>query len=85
MLRDNRGPFSRSIAGFADFSFTPDQTTVELLSGTGSVVHAFTGTKSGTVTITLNTASDLRTTQPLRLIQGFDVPLRPAPASQPTP
>lgn len=81
MLRDNRGPFSRSLAGFAAFSFDPDMLTVNLIGEDGTVLHTFTRTKAGVVTVTHTTLSDLRTTQPLRLIQGFDV--APRPASQP--
>jgi tartrate-resistant acid phosphatase type 5 len=84
MLRDNRGPFSRSVTGFAAFSFGPDQTTVRLLGADGSVLHAFVRTKAGAVTITQNTRSEPKTTQPLRLIEGYDVPPTPVPATQPT-
>jgi hypothetical protein len=80
MLRDNRGPFSRSVSGFAAASFTPDQATVELLDGSGTIVHAFTRTKTGVVTVTLNTPSEPRAANPLRVIEGFPAPAATGPA-----
>jgi acid phosphatase len=80
MLRDNRGPFSRSITGFAAFTIEPDQTTVRLISGDGSMLHEFTRSKAGKVTVTQNTASDPRPANPLKVIQGID---EKAPASGP--
>jgi tartrate-resistant acid phosphatase type 5 len=74
MLYDNRGPFSKSITGFAAFTIEPQSATVSLLSGTGDVLHTFTRTKAGKVTVTLNTASDPRPKDPLRVIQGVGQP-----------
>jgi tartrate-resistant acid phosphatase type 5 len=72
MLRDNRGPFSRAVTGFADLAFTPDLATVRLVDETGKTLHAFTRDRDGKVTVTDNTPSDKATTQPLRVIQGID-------------
>jgi tartrate-resistant acid phosphatase type 5 len=72
MLYDNRGPYSRSITGFAAFTIAPQSVTVSLLSGAGAVLHSFIRTKAGQVTVTQNTASDPRPGNPLRVIQGFD-------------
>jgi hypothetical protein len=78
MLRDDRGPFSRSVTGFAAFTITPQTVTVSLIGGDGSVLHSFVRAKAGQVTITQNTASDPRPKDPLRVIQGFDA-TQPAP------
>jgi tartrate-resistant acid phosphatase type 5 len=72
MLRDNRGPFSRSAAGFAAFTIDPGQATVRLIDSNGTVLHSFVRTKAGQVTILQNTPSDKRVKDPLRLIQGID-------------
>ncbi len=72
MLQDRRGPFSRSVHGFADFHFTPDQATVQLVSADGVVLHAFNRSAAdGKVTVTLNTPSDKATTKPLKVIDGI--------------
>lgn len=72
MLRDNRGPFSRSVTGFADLAFTPEQAAVRLIDEAGKTLHAFTRDRDGKVTVTENTPSDKATTHPLRVIQGID-------------
>jgi tartrate-resistant acid phosphatase type 5 len=72
MLRDNCGPFSKSVTGFAVMSFDPDQAVVQLISDTGTVYHAFVRAKSGTLTMLSNSPSDPRSKHPLRVIQGFD-------------
>jgi hypothetical protein len=84
MLRDDRGPYSRAVDGFATMEFQPGEAIVQLLDADGKPLHVFTRTKAGTVTVTLNTPSEPRTTQPLKLIQGFDVPPTPI-ATQPAP
>jgi tartrate-resistant acid phosphatase type 5 len=70
MLRDNRGPFSRSVTGFAVMTFDPQQTSVTLLSAEGTVYHAFVRTKAGALTTLSNSPSDTRTKHPLQVIQG---------------
>ena len=72
MLRDNRGPFSRSTLGFADLHFDADTASVKLLDENGEILHSFTRDRaSGKVTTLLNSPSDKATTQPLRTIQGL--------------
>jgi len=70
MLRDNRGPFSRAVTGFAVMSFDPKQTTVQLISAEGTLYHSFVRTRDGTLTTLSNSPSDPRTKHPLRVIQG---------------
>lgn len=72
MLRDNRGPFSRSTLGFADLHFKPERATVKLLDEKGEILHSFTRDRqSGQVKTVVNSPSDPATTQPLRTIQGL--------------
>jgi predicted phosphodiesterase len=73
MLRDNRGPFSRSEMGFAHLEFTKTTATVRLIDGTnGEVVHAFERDRAGSVTTLSNSPSDPATKKPLKVIQGID-------------
>jgi hypothetical protein len=72
MLRDNRGPFSRSTHGFAAFRFTPDMAMVQLIDADGAVVHEFTRSREGKVTVNLNSASDPATKHKLKTINGID-------------
>ena len=51
MLRDNRGPYSRSVIGFAAFDLTPDKATVRLIGGDGALLHEFTRDGAGRVTV----------------------------------
>jgi hypothetical protein len=83
MLRDDRGPYSKSITGFAALDFQPDQVTVHLLAGDGTVLHEFTRTKAGQVNVTLNTPSDPHAKHPLRVIQGYSDSPTTAPSTQP--
>ena len=72
MLRDNRGPFSRSTLGFADLHFEQNLATVRLLDEKGQILHAFTRQREGgEVKTTVNSPSDKATTQPLRTIEGL--------------
>ena len=72
MLRDNRGPFSRSTLGFADIHFEEQMATVNLVDEKGKTLHAFTRQRdSGEVKTTFNSPSDKATTQPLKTIQGL--------------
>ncbi len=72
MLRDQRGPFSKSVLGFADLHFGPDVATVELVGAKENVLHAFERDHFGKVTVTVNTPSDPATTKPLKVINGGD-------------
>lgn len=72
MLRDNRGPFSKSVAGFADFDIRPEAITVQMVDIDGAVDHAFRRDKDGAVTTLTNTPSDAATSKPLKTIQGLD-------------
>ena len=47
MRVDARGPFSRSLQGFADLNFTPDKVTVRYIGVDGRVVHAFERARRG--------------------------------------
>ena len=70
MLRDNRGPFSRSTLGFADLHFDPDAAVVRLLDEKGEPLHVFSRERvSGKTTTLSNSDSDKATTQPLRTIR----------------
>ncbi len=81
MLRDNRGPFSRSVTGFAAFAFTPEKADVRLIGGDGVLLHEFTRDPAGHIAIAKTTPGDKATTHPLEVIQGLDTP--PTPASRP--
>jgi hypothetical protein len=72
MLRDNRGPFSRATYGFGSFHFTPELATVQLVGADGKVVHEFTRTRVGNVTVTINSPSDAATKHKLKTINGID-------------
>jgi hypothetical protein len=72
MLRDVRGPFSRSILGFADFRLDDQSATVALIGGDGHAVHSFERDADGSVRILFTTKSDPATTHPLRVINGID-------------
>jgi tartrate-resistant acid phosphatase type 5 len=82
MLRDNRGPFSKSVIGFAAFDFTPEKTAVRLLGGDGALLHEFTRDSAGHVVVAHTTPGDKATTHPLAVIQGMDNPVA-TPASRP--
>lgn len=72
MLVDNRGPFSRSIYGFAHFTVTPEKMTVHYVGEDGSDLHSFERTKAGKVTILSGTPSDKATTKKLKTLQGIE-------------
>jgi tartrate-resistant acid phosphatase type 5 len=71
MLRDARGPFSRSILGFADFRFDPQSVTVSLVGVDGTVLHSFSRDADGKVATLINTPSDKATEHPLQVINGL--------------
>ena len=81
MLRDNRGPFSRSEAGFAAFTITPGAADVRLLAENGSILHEFVRTKAGAVRIIQDSSSTPRVKDPLRAIQGIDDSIETQPAN----
>jgi hypothetical protein len=73
MRRDKRGPFSRSLNGFAHLQFTPDQAIVEFTNGRdGQIVHQFTRSNSGAVKVIATTGRDTATTKPLKTLLGLD-------------
>jgi phosphoheptose isomerase len=73
MRRDKRGPFSRSLNGFAHIQFTKDQATVEFTNGRdGQIVHQFTRSKTGAVKVIATTGKDTATTKPLKTLLGLD-------------
>ena len=70
MLRDNRGPFSKSTLGFAHLRFDSESVSCQLMDENGDVLHAFTRDRQGKVQTVSNTKSDPATQHPLRVIQG---------------
>jgi hypothetical protein len=72
MRRDNRGPFSRSLMGFADLLFTPDNVTVRYIDSGSEEVHEFQRFPNGKVTVIHTTGDDKPTTNPLAAIEGYD-------------
>jgi tartrate-resistant acid phosphatase type 5 len=46
-----RGPYAKKVYGFSQLSVTPKQMTLRHLDGNGSVLHAFTKTPEGKITI----------------------------------
>jgi tartrate-resistant acid phosphatase type 5 len=46
-----RGPWAQKVHGFSHIEATKDILTLRHLDGTGNIIHAFTKTKSGAVTI----------------------------------
>jgi tartrate-resistant acid phosphatase type 5 len=71
MLRDQRGPFSKSLNGFGHFQFTPEKALVRLIGADGNELHAFERSKAGAIKILANMPNDKATTQPLKEIQGI--------------
>ena len=58
---DNRGPFSKSTHGFAHLNFTSDLATVKLIGENSEIIHSFTRTPEGQITITTAGKSDTAT------------------------
>jgi hypothetical protein len=71
MLRDARGPFSKSCLGFASFHFDLESASVELIDDKSEILHAFTRTIGGKIDVTVTTPSDKATTRPLRVINDI--------------
>ena len=73
MRRDKRGPFSRSLNGFAHLRFTPDAATVKIINGRdGHVVHAFSRAPGGEISVAMTTGRDKATNKPLTVYLGLD-------------
>ncbi|HEX8522297.1 MAG TPA: metallophosphoesterase [Tepidisphaeraceae bacterium] len=56
---NRRGPFSRSVTGFADIQFNGESAKCRLVSGEGKVIHEFARTRDRKVNITFTTPSDV--------------------------
>ena len=82
IIRDSRGPFSRSVYGFVHFSFTPEKVTVYYIGTDGKPLHVFERSKAGEVKVLMTTKSDPAITKPLEVIQGIFDKLHP-PKTQP--
>jgi tartrate-resistant acid phosphatase type 5 len=82
MLRDNRGPYSRSDIGFATLRFTQSAATVSLIDAHDMLLHQFERSMDGTIRILATSPSDKATEHPLKVIVGIDEDPK-HPASQP--
>ncbi|MDB5171334.1 MAG: Acid phosphatase [Phycisphaerales bacterium] len=82
LLRDNRGPYSRSDTGFAAIRFTETTATVSLIDAHDKLLHQFERSTEGTVRIIATTPSDKATEHPLKVIVGIDEDPK-HPATQP--
>jgi hypothetical protein len=72
MLRDNRGPFSKQIMGFAHVRLTPEKALVTYIAKDGETIHRFERKRDGTVEVLVTVPSDSATNKPLKAIQGID-------------
>ena len=87
MIRDNRGPFSRSVYGFVHFDFTPELATVRFIGVDPKPLHEFERTKAGATRVVMTTPSDKAIDKPLEAILGIYGQLKGAqsrPATQPS-
>lgn len=75
---DARGPFSRSVHGFADLNFTPDRVRVRYIGLDGNLLHAFERTRGGNVKVTETTASDPAKPRKVRDVTRPDAATRSA-------
>ncbi|MDB5172092.1 MAG: metallophosphoesterase [Phycisphaerales bacterium] len=82
LLRDNRGPYSRSDTGFAALRFTESAATVSLIDSHDKLLHVFERSTDGTIRILATSPSDKATEHPLKVIAGFDEDPK-HPATQP--
>jgi tartrate-resistant acid phosphatase type 5 len=82
MLHDNLGPFSRTVYGFAHFTFTAKKAVVAYIGTDDKPLHVFERTKAGVVTTLMTTPSDTPVDKPLELIQGLYDKIH-GPATQP--
>ena len=91
MFNDSRGPFSKSMQGFAHLRFTPDTMIVKLVDRDGSVVHAFERTHDGQMHILQTAPSDVAQPRTVKSISRPDLATRPttgattSPATAPAP
>jgi hypothetical protein len=83
IVRDRRGPFSRSIYGFVHFDFSPGRVMVHYIGADGKPVHVFERAKDGDVKVMMTTPSDRGIANPLEVIQGIYDKLHPS-ETQPT-
>lgn len=73
MRRDLRGPFSRSLNGFAHLRFLPDRVDVDYINAdTGKTVHQFQRLAEGKIAVTMKGGMDKASTQPLKVLLGLD-------------
>jgi hypothetical protein len=59
MRVDRRGPFSKSMHGFAELRFTPESLVVSFVDVDGQIAHSFRRTADKSVTILKTTPSDV--------------------------
>jgi 3',5'-cyclic AMP phosphodiesterase CpdA len=86
MFNDQRGPFSKSMQGFAHLQFTPERMTVKLIDRDGNVVHAFERNHAGQVHILQTSPSDVGKPRTPKTITRPDLATRPTsgPATEET-
>lgn len=70
MRRDNRGPFSKRMWGFAHLAITPEKAVVRYIGKDAAEAHVFERTTEGKVTVVSTTPSDKATNKPLKAVQG---------------
>jgi hypothetical protein len=73
VFRDTRGPFSRSVYGFAHLRFTPTTAFVRFVNKYGKEIHFFQRTPRGDVQVVKTTGVEKATSQPLKVLQGLDL------------
>jgi hypothetical protein len=72
MRRDARGPFSRSLNGFAHLQFTADRAVVKFTNAAdGKLLHHFTRTRPGQIQVHMTTGRDKATSKPLLVLLGL--------------
>jgi hypothetical protein len=73
MRRDLRGPFSKSLNGFAHIQFFPDRAVIQYVNtAIGKVVHHFERTAGGQVNVLVKGGNDKASTQPLKVLLGLE-------------
>ncbi len=73
MRRDLRGPFSKSINGFAHLEMTPERVDVKYIDAEkGAIAHEFVRQPGANVAIVLKGGNDKASTQPLKVLLGLD-------------
>lgn len=87
MRHDDRGPMSRLAHGFASLTFAPDHADVQFILDNGRVLHQFTRTKAGVITVQRDGGHSKASPNPLAALEGFGEYHPPAsqPATQPGP